>query len=178
MILFDTETTGLPKPMSVPLDQQPRICEIAILVLNDETLEEVANYESFIKPGIPMPPDASKINGITDAMLKDAPTFARALPFIEDLFLGQRAAAAHNCGFDMGLLELELRRLGREFLFPWPSRRLCTVELTMDIRNRRMKQEELYQHYFNRPAHQTHRAMGDVRQLLDIVREMRKEGRI
>ena len=72
--VFDTETTGLiPK-------QGHRIVEIAaIKIINDQLTSE--NFVTLINPQRPISPGAAAVNGITDAMVADAPVIDDILPF-------------------------------------------------------------------------------------------------
>ena len=67
MIVFDTETTGLPLPETAPLDNQPKIIEIALVKL-DFDLKETDRYETLINPEVNIPAGASAVNNIN---LKD-----------------------------------------------------------------------------------------------------------
>ena len=55
MILFDLETTGLPKAEGSDLDMQPSIIEFGAIKLDDD-LEETARMEFLCNPGHPLPP--------------------------------------------------------------------------------------------------------------------------
>lgn len=180
MIIFDTETTGLPGVSALPEDKQPEIIEFGALKLNDDTLEEEDELHFMAKPKLvpKLDPVITKITGITWFDLKDKAPFVRHIPEVTDFFLGERKLVAHNLPFDRDLMLFELRRVGREYMFPWPPQHLCTVELTHDLQGKPSKQEWLYEHYMGKPAGQTHRALDDCRQLADIVRAMRKEGRV
>jgi DNA polymerase-3 subunit alpha (Gram-positive type) len=179
MILFDTETTGLIGNASLPLTEQPEIIEVACIRVDDETLEEVGRFDSFVRPSrLPLPAKITEITGITDEMLAGKPTFARVLPLLADFFLGERTLVAHNAAYDVGMMMLELRRLDRVNKFPWPIQHCCTVEMNMDIKGHRMKQGDLYTHVTGQPLQGAHRAMNDVEGLLAIVRWMRTQGKI
>lgn len=179
MIIFDTETTGLPAHASAPLDHQPEILEVAALRLHDETLMEIEALTFLCRPKrFPLPPEITKMNGITDEMVIGQPTFARMLPKLEAFFLGEKTVVAHNAAFDITLLTFELRRLDRVTKFPWPPMQLCTVELNMDILGRRMKQTDLYKHATGKDLVGAHRALVDTRALAEIVRWMRTHQKI
>jgi DNA polymerase-3 subunit alpha (Gram-positive type) len=179
MIIFDTETTGLVEPASVPLDRQPEIIEFAAVRLDINTLEEQSYISFLVKPKrLPLPEKIVGITGITDDMLKDARSFARHLPTIEMFFLGVPICVAHNCKFDIDMLRLELMRLDRVCKFPWPPQQLCTVEENMDITGRRMRLIDLYEHAIGAKPTTSHRALDDVRTLAEVVRWMRRNNKI
>ena len=180
MILLDTETTGLPGVSALPVDKQPEIIEFAALKLDEITLEERASFIFKCRPKLVemLDPVITKITGITWAMIKDQHTFVHYIQDLTDFFLGERTLVAHNLPFDRDMLRFELKRIGREIMFPWPPEHRCTVELTHDIQGKPSKQEWLFEHYTGKKANQTHRALDDVRQLATVVRYMREEGRI
>ncbi|MCZ8220034.1 MAG: 3'-5' exonuclease [Acidovorax sp.] len=58
-----------------------------------------------------VPLEITKLTGISDGMLKDAPPISEVLPRALEV-IGRRTIAAYNAPFDMGFLETECRRLG------------------------------------------------------------------
>lgn len=100
-IAFDLETTGI-KPST---DQ---IVEIgAVLFDGDQALK---GFGRLINPGIPIPPDASAVNGITDAMVQGKPLIADVLEEFAD-FCGDVPLVAHNAPFDYKFLLSDITRL-------------------------------------------------------------------
>jgi DNA polymerase-3 subunit epsilon len=115
-VVFDTETTGL--------DPADRIVQIAGLrIMAGRPTGE--RFETLVNPGRPIPQRATRIHGITDAMVALAPDMTTALRafrhFTEDAVL-----IAHNAPFDMGLLRSAATETGAEF----PNRVLDTVLLS------------------------------------------------
>jgi len=105
LIAFDIETTGL-----YP-EQGDRIVEIgAVPIIGTEVLLELG-FEALINPGIPIPPDISRINGITDDMVRDAPTLESVLPKFLD-FIGDLPLIAHNAPFDVGFISFYMGKAG------------------------------------------------------------------
>jgi DNA polymerase-3 subunit epsilon len=99
----DVETTGLHAATG------DRVCEIALLRVEQE--REVARFASLVQPGRPMTPAATAVNGITDAMLVDAPAFAVLRPQVLAL-LHNSVFVAHNAPFDLSFLRHEFRAAG------------------------------------------------------------------
>lgn len=98
-IYYDTETTGLRA-------KNDRVIELAAY-----DPERDKSFETLIHPGMPIPPDSSAIHGITDADVKDAPSFkeitAKFLEFCE----GDVVLIAHNNdAFDIHFLRAEFER--------------------------------------------------------------------
>jgi len=100
-VAADTETTGFAP------DRGDRICEIAFLKFYRG--EVVDRISTLVNPGVPMPPDATKVNGITNGMIADAPTFAEVLPAVL-AFVRGKPLVFHNAPFDMGFLRAEAVR--------------------------------------------------------------------
>ena len=93
-VAFDLETTGLdPK--------RDRIVEIGAVKFDRTGL--IARFSTLINPGIPMPAEAGRVNGITDNMLAGKPSLDEVFPdFL--LFIKGAALAAHNAPFDCGFI--------------------------------------------------------------------------
>ncbi|AEF83465.1 3'-5' exonuclease [Leadbettera azotonutricia] len=96
---FDLETTGLDA-------QKDQIVEIGAVKFDRRGL--IARFSTLINPGIPMPPEAGKVNNITDSMLKDQPMLDEVLPdFIR--FIKNTILIAHNAPFDCGFINAKLK---------------------------------------------------------------------
>ena len=100
-VAFDFETTGL----SPARDQ---IIEIgAILYVNGK---ESGRFSTLIKPTVSIPERITKLTGITNSMVSDAPNISNALPdFLS--FIGDHPLVAHNASFDIGFLEASMKNL-------------------------------------------------------------------
>jgi len=100
--VFDIETTGCSQ-------YRDRIVELAAVRLDaDGTL---SRFSSLVHPGMRVPPQAVKIHGIDDEMLRDAPSFKELAPrFLE--FASGSKLVAHNARFDLSFLQESLLREG------------------------------------------------------------------
>jgi len=107
-VLFDTETTGLDPLLG------DRVIEIAALELIRD-LPTGRHFHRLIDPGRDVPEEATRIHGITAAMLRGKPDFA---DIADELlaFLGDGPLIAHNAPFDFGFLDAELDRIGYQRL--------------------------------------------------------------
>ncbi len=95
VIVLDTETTGL----SV---QDNRLIEIAAARLRGR--EVVARFDTFVHPGMPIPPEIVQLTGITDVDVADAPSPEEAVAALEE-FVGGCPVIAHNAAFDRSFIE-------------------------------------------------------------------------
>ena len=68
----------------------------------------------LVNPGMPIPAEVSKIHGITDAMVKDSPSFGGVAPRLLAM-LENSVVVAHNAEFDLGFLKAECDRVGLRF---------------------------------------------------------------
>lgn len=168
-LVYDNETTGLLKPQVSDLSEQPKIIEFAVVCI-DQSYDRISEHSWMIHPGEEITPLITKITGITNDDLRGKPRFIEVLPEIEAAFLGKHRVMAHNLPFDWGMLTNELKRIGREFAFPYPPEQQCTVQLGSDlIYGRRAKMTELYEDTMGKPLAQTHRALDDVNALVEII---------
>lgn len=162
IIIFDTETTGLPLPKSAPLEKQPRIIELGALKI--DASGELGSISQLINPGIEISAEITKITGITPEQLVGQPTFVDFLPSLKEFFTGSEVLIAHNAPFDLKLLKLDLERAGCSD-FPVPPEAVCTVQEYHPVLGFRPKLTNLYEHFMGEPLMQTHRALDDVRAL-------------
>ncbi len=107
-IVLDTETTGL-SPR-----EGHRIVEIGAIELINH-VPTGNTYHQYINPQRSMPAEAFQVHGLGDDFLRDKPVFAD----IADAFLafvGDARLVIHNASFDMGFLNMELKRAGKPVL--------------------------------------------------------------
>lgn len=107
-VLFDTETTGL-EPLA-----GDRVIEVAALEL-ERDLPTGRSYHAFIDPERDIPPEATRVHGMTRADLRGKPRFAEVADALL-AFLGDGPLIAHNAPFDFGFLDAEFARLRRPAL--------------------------------------------------------------
>jgi DNA polymerase III subunit epsilon len=93
-VAFDLETTGL-------IAGVDRIVECAAVAFRGDAV--VDTFTRLVDPGMPIGPDASRVSGITDDMVRGAPPVAEALPEL-CAFLGRGVPMAHNAVFDVGFV--------------------------------------------------------------------------
>jgi len=186
IIVFDTETTGLLEPEAADIKLQPHIIEFAAIKLENTAsdladqciLSVVDRLEFKCNPGIPLPAIITKITGLKDEDLADAPPLIEKIGELQEFFVGATTLVAHNAGFDVGVLWYELVRLGLEKKFPWPARHICTVESTMQIKGKRMNLSSLHEHLFSEKFAGAHRAMVDVEALTKCFIKLVDDGEI
>ena len=154
-IIFDIETTGL----SV---RNCGITQIGALKYKDG--EIIDRFDSFVNPNMPIPPNIAEMTGITDDMVKDAPSEEDAVrAFLE--FCGDRTLVAHNANFDVSFI----RRVATEFAIPFENPYLDTVAVSKYINSdsRRHTLDTLAK-YYDLGEFDHHRADADTEMLAKI----------
>ncbi len=165
LAFVDLETTGT-------LAAADAITEVGIVRVEADPAgacePKVSEWSTLVDPGVPIPAEIRALTGITDAMVRDAPSFGR----IADEVAARTAGAvlvAHNARFDYAFLKHAFARIERSF----SARVLCTVRLS-----RRLFPEEpahsldsvIARHRL--PIDGRHRALGDARVLWAFVRAL------
>ena len=115
-LIFDTETTGLPKKWNAPVsdsDNWPRCIQLA-WQLHDETGKLSSNSSFLIKPeNFDIPFESEKVHGISTALaMKDGLDLKEVINrFLIDL-KKSKYLVGHNVKFDINIIGAELYRLG------------------------------------------------------------------
>jgi len=104
-IVLDTETTGLD-----PLDGH-RLVEVGCIELING-IPSGQTFHAYFNPERSMPEEAFAVHGLGDEFLKDKPFFAESADELV-AFLGDAPLVIHNAAFDLGFLNAELERAGR-----------------------------------------------------------------
>lgn len=167
-VIFDTETTGLLLPEVSDLSKQPRIIELGVVVVLDG--HKISEHNWLINPECSITPEITKITGITDDDVKDAPFFRQLLGEIEDVFGVSDYGFAHNAPFDVGMLSNELSRCERTG-FPWPQLTICTAQEYTHKLGYRPRLIHLYEHVMGKKLEQTHRALDDALAVFEILQK-------
>jgi DNA polymerase-3 subunit epsilon len=172
ILAFDTETTGLTLHPEADVRKQPRMIEFGGILLSARTGEILEEASIMIDPEEAITAEITKITGITNADVAGALTFAAALPQIRRIFAAAGHVCAHNLPFDKSIVHGELARAGA-VEFPWPRGETCTVGLYRENWGRNPKLKELYLAVMGKPLDQTHRALDDVRAMVEIIQKER-----
>jgi DNA polymerase III epsilon subunit family exonuclease len=165
--VVDVETTG------GSVGRGHRITEVAVVEVREGSV--VDSFHTLVNPGRPIPSFVSGLTGITDDMVRDAPTFeAIAQPLAERL--QGRVFVAHNAPFDWGFVHAQLV----DVLGDAPDLdRLCTVRMARhllpDLPRRNL---DALSYHFDVVIEGRHRALGDALatariflRLMDIARD-------
>ncbi len=155
-LFIDLETTGVDAV-------KDRICQIAIINVDG------TEYSSLINPERVIPDEATKIHGITNAMVLDAPKFGEVAERVRDMLAAADHFVAYNGIFDFQFLQTELNR---------------TIGFDLNERNytfvdpykifRKMFPHNLsnaYHYYTGKPLENAHNAIVDIRATREILEQ-------
>ena len=106
-VVFDIETTGLNA-------KKDGITEIGAVKIREGVI--VDTYHTFVHPKMPIPEKIVVLTGITDEMVKEAPTIEAVLPAFLD-FCQESVLVAHNASFDTGFIKINAQRLNLPYDF-------------------------------------------------------------
>lgn len=106
-VAFDTETTG----MWAPINRLVEIAAVKFKVSEKQTEE----FQSLINPEREIPQEVIEIHGITNGMVKNAPTLKSILTKFSDFCGNDSILIAHNAPFDISFIGNSLNQLGLKF---------------------------------------------------------------
>ena len=109
-VVIDTETTGLDPAKA-------RLVEIAALPIAAGGIAAAPPFRALVCPDEPIPESATRIHGIGDAAVAQAPRFAEVWPALQAA-IGGKVVIGHSLGFDLAVLKRECERAGVAWVRP------------------------------------------------------------
>jgi DNA polymerase-3 subunit alpha len=188
-IIFDTETTGLPRDWNAPITDTsnwPRVIQIA-WQLHDDMGNLIEHKDFLIRPeGFDIPYDAERIHGIsTELALKYGESLEDVLFLFNKALEKANFVVGQNVGFDVNVLGCEFVRLNVESnMSAMPVLDTCT-EVTAELcrlpggRGGRFKLPtltELHSYLFQQPFSEAHNATADVEATTRCFFELLRRG--
>ena len=187
-LIFDTETTGLPKNFRAPItdtDNWPRCIQIA-WQLHDELGNCIEHQDYLIKPeGFNIPYDAEKIHGISTELAE-----RKGIPLIEVLekfnavLEKSKFVVGQNVGFDVNIMGCEYHRYKLDSkMASLPvldtctedTAKLCEIPGGRGGKFKLPTLTELHKHLFGKGFGEAHNATADVeattRCFLELIRQ-------
>jgi DNA polymerase III subunit epsilon len=157
IVFLDLETTGI----NLSTD---RIIEIALVKIFPDETKQVKR--KLINPEMPIPVAASLIHGITDDMVKDAPTFKQAANELKQFIDNADLAGYNSNRFDVPLLIEEFLRAGIHL--EMEERRMVDVQQIFHLMEKRTL-GAAYKFYCNKELTDAHTAEADASATLEIL---------
>ncbi len=150
-VVLDSETTGLDPAKGEEM--------IEIAAQKVQGREVIGEYVALLKATRPIPPEAERVHGISQAMLDAEGRPAKdVMPELVE-FIGDAIIVAHNTPFDMGFINAHLDRLGLPKL---TNKTLDTLEIarrTLLLASYKLSNVAAY---LKVPQPSAHRALIDV----------------
>ena len=149
LVFLDLETTGT-NPVS------DRITEIGLVEVDADG--RATHWSSLVNPGVGIPAFIQSLTGISNDMVRNAPTFDELAPALHDRLQGA-LFIAHNARFDYGFLRNAFSQAG----LPFKSDVLCTVKLSRALypQERKHNLDTLIERHQLQPGGR-HRALADA----------------
>jgi DNA polymerase-3 subunit alpha len=174
-LIFDTETTGLPKNWNAPytdLDNWPRAVQIA-WQLHDELGNLIEAKDFLIRPdGFDIPFDAERIHGISTALAEqEGVPLAEVIVEFNRVLEQAKFVVGQNIGFDINIMGAEFIRANSETrMHDMPvldtlsetTAELCRIPGGRGGKFKWPTLTELHQYLFNQPFGEAHNATADV----------------
>lgn len=154
---IDLETTGI----NVSID---RIVEIAIIKIAPDGTKLVKR--KLINPEMPIPKGASDVHGISDEMVKDAPTFKAVANEIKQFIEGSDMAGYNSNRFDIPMLNEEFLRAG--IAIDMESRKLLDVQKVFHMMEQRTL-SAAYKFYCDKTLEDAHTAEADAMATFEVL---------
>jgi DNA polymerase III subunit epsilon len=161
---IDLETTG----SILRLD---RIVEVgAVKILPDSSDEP--QFESRVNPEMGITPEATRVHGISNADVQNAPTFAAVAPKLVDFVDNSDLGGFNLLNFDLPMLQSEFRRVG--LTLPMNDRRVVDV-MDIFVQKEPRDLKSAYRFYCRREYKGGHAASTDARACWNVLRgQLRK----
>ncbi len=157
--IIDIETTG-------GRADREKITEIAIVIHDGK--EVLESFETLLNPECSIPYNITRLTGITNEMVADAPKFYEVAKQIVEMTKGA-VFVAHNVRFDYSFIRAEFKRLG----YTYSRRQLCTVRLSRKAFPglRSYSLGKLIRH-FGIKVKDRHRAMADTMATVELFEKI------
>lgn len=132
-------------------------------------------FHSLVNPARPIPWYITRLTGIDDAMVRDAPRFEDIAGELAAHLVG-RVFVAHNASFDFGFLDAEFARVAPTPLGALVMGQLCTVRLARRLLSHlpRRNLDAVSAHY-GVTIHDRHRASGDALATAEVLRRLLRD---
>ena len=155
---FDLETTGI----NISAD---RIVEISILKVHPSGKEE--RYTQRVNPTIPIPPEVTKVHGISDADVADKPTFNELAKEVHNLIKDSDLAGFNSNRFDIPLLAEEMLRADVDFDM---KNRLAVDVQTIFHKMEQRTLSAAYKFYCDKNLEDAHSAEADTNATYEVLK--------
>ncbi len=157
IIFFDLETTGVDTA-------RDRIVEVSMIKIMPDG-EEITRTRR-LNPGMPSPPEATAVHGITDDDVRDCPTFPQVAKSLAQFIQGCDFGGFNSNRFDLPVLVEEFMRAGVDVDFK--RRRFVDVQTIFHKKEQRTL-VAAYRFYCDKELEDAHSAEADTRATYEVL---------
>jgi len=185
-LVFDTETTGLPRSWRAPasdIHNWPRVVQVAWEAF-DERDQMMDSVSFIIRPdGFTIPADAERVHGISTSYAQNhGVAIAQALEGFLKTAENTQVLVGHNISFDLNVIGAELHRMGQGGALQ-PKTHLCTMRnstafcgIPGQYGYKWPTLTELHAKLFGEEARETHDAAADTATCSKCFFELKRRG--
>jgi DNA polymerase III epsilon subunit-like protein len=169
IVVFDVETTGLPKKRNRPFtefENWPYIVQLSWVVYNNNKgeIESINDHIIKIPDHETIPYESIKIHGITNEIMRERgeDLVTILMDFKRDIS-NSKVIVAHNLDFDTSVISVELLRNNlRNAMYFYRGKKYCTMLKTKHLFKRWPKLINLHIHFFGTTPKNLHNSLIDV----------------
>ena len=169
VVVFDVETTGLPKKRNRPFtefDNWPHIVQMSWLVYNSDKgeIESINDYIVKLPEDVSIPEESTKIHGITNKKMREhGENILDVLMEFKRDISNSEVLVAHNLDFDTSIVSVELLRNNlRNAIYFYRGEKYCTMHNTKKLFRRWPKLMDLHKKFFKTIPKNLHNSLIDV----------------
>lgn len=186
ILLFDTETTGLPMGVPVTDPRYPKVVQLGWICLSMD-LDVLCEQQLLVDPGVSIPTGASQVHGITTEVAQMCGTASKsAMRTFLSVASKADIVVGHNVKYDDGLIEHEMYRHGLLQTAPYQyfatasrvdtcDRRLLGLPAGKSVK---VKLGEAYQSICGTALSDAHNALADCRAVYHLLRHACRLGKL
>jgi len=164
IVIIDFETTGLSPRLG------DRATEVGAVIIDGHKI--IDKYQSLMNAGIAIPGFIQQLTGITNTMLRQAPTCQKVMQELAD-FIGDMPLAAHNASFDTLFLDAEWERIGYQRRQPFTCSLLLARRLYPHFPDHKLG--TLVRHLKLPTTGTYHRALADAEMTASLLMNIKKD---
>lgn len=170
IVVFDTETTGLPVKAPELDIAQPWPIQLGVVVFEDFQMTETLNTLACPPEGAVWSPHAIRTHGLSEELIRrEGKPMADVLRSFYQMTVDADIIAAYNLPFDDRIISTTARRLGINHRCAPKALRVCIMKQFEDRYNHRPRLTSAYTQCFKQPMQAAHDAFADALAASEIM---------
>jgi len=157
-VVIDFETTGLSPNLG------DRATEVAAVIVDGDRITD--SFQSLMNAGVAIPSYIQQLTGISNAMLREAPSCQKVMQALAD-FVGDMPFVAHNASFDTKFLDAEWYRIQYKRRQPFACSMLVSRRIYPHAPDHKLS--TLVRHLKLPTTGEYHRALADAKMTASLI---------